>query len=201
VPVVPPGKSRLVTFAALAIVILVVIGGIVIFANPLGTMPQNAVITPAATPVPTVAIATPVPSPSPAVTPEMTATPLPEPKVLIPKNGVWIRITYAGTFSGTVGTPSNQYTVGERDTGDQFFSIPTINGPAVASIQKLDGSSGSLAIEVYKNGELMKRTTTVAPKGIIDLQVDLKPVPTPTPTRTLNPIETIIPPNSSVSTT
>jgi hypothetical protein len=59
--------------------------------------------------------------------------------------------------------------------------VSTITGPVEASIQKLDGSNGELVIEVYKNGELMKRATTIAPKGIIDLQVDLKPQVTPTP--------------------
>jgi hypothetical protein len=67
--------------------------------------------------------------------------------------------------------------------------VSTVNGPVVASIQKMDGSSNTLAVDVYKNGELMKEATTVSPKGIVDLQVDLKPLPTPTPlpSQTLSP--------------
>ncbi len=194
IPPRPPKKGKLVSMAVLAIVILAVIGGIVIFSNILGTTPGNTAITPAITPVPTIAVATPapVPSPTPKTTFVATATPAPEPKFSIPASGVWLRITYPGKYSGTFGTPGSQYPVGERDTGDQLYTVSTINGPVVASIQKLDGSSDKLTIEVYKNGALMKRAVTVAPKGIIDLQVDLKPTPAPTPvpTQTVNVTET-----------
>ncbi|MDP2797876.1 MAG: zinc-ribbon domain-containing protein [Methanoregula sp.] len=190
----PSKKPKFVTIAVLAIVILAVIGGILIFSNSWGTTPGTAVITPAITPIPTVTITTPapVPSPSPTVTPETTSTPPPQPEVIIPPNGVWVRITYPGKYSGTYGTPGSQSPVGEKNTGDQFYMVSTINGPVEASIQKMDGSSNMLAIEVYKNGELMKRATTVSPKGIIEFQVDLKPTPAPTPvpTQTVSPTST-----------
>jgi hypothetical protein len=67
----------------------------------------------------------------------------------------------------------------------------------------MDGSSGTLAIELYKNGELMKQATTVSPKGIIDFQVDLKPIPTPTPvpSKTESPTLTPAAPDSTVNAT
>ena len=205
-PLSPSRKPKLVTIAALALVCLVVIGAIVFFSNAWGTPPQTAVITPAVTPVPTVPVQTPSPvqTATPKVTPSLVSTPPPQPVVNIPKNGVWLRAIYAGKYSGSYGTPGNQYPVGEQNTGDQLFMIPTINGPVVASLQKMDGSSDILTIEVYKNGELAKRMTTSAPKGIIDLQVDLKPVPTPLPSQT--EIPTITPegtaaPNSTVNAT
>ena len=180
-PALPPKKSKLFPIAALAIVILIVIGGIVIFSNSLGTTPATAIVTPTITPIPTVitTIPTPVPSLSPVITQEVIQTPTPQPQFAIPPNGVWVRITYSGKYSGTYGTAGSQSAVG--DTGDHFYPISTVNGPVVASIQKMDGSSNALAIEVYKNGVLMGSDTTKSPKGIIDIQVDLKPKPTPTP--------------------
>ncbi|MDO9326152.1 MAG: zinc ribbon domain-containing protein [Methanoregula sp.] len=196
-PVKPPRKSKTVAIAIVAIVLLAAIVGIVLFSNSLGTTPQAPVITPTITPVPTVVTTAPTPVPTPVAVvtiPEEILTPTPQPQVAIPPNGVWIRVTYENKYSGTYGTPANQMSVGEKNTGDQFFMISTVNGPVVASIQKLDGSSGLLAIEVYKNGISMDRKTTTAPKGIIDFQVDLKPAATPTPvvTRTVTPAETIV---------
>lgn len=195
-PALPPKKTNLFPIAALVIVILVVIGGIVIFSNSLGTTPGTAnvtaTITPAITPIPTVitTTATPTPSPTPAVTQEVIETPTSQPQFAIPPNGVWVRITYSGKYSGTYGTAGSQSPV--EDTGDHFYPVSTINGPVVASIQKMDGSSNLLAIEVYKNGVLSGSDTTKSPKGIIDIQVDLKPKPTPTPVtlKTVSPTVT-----------
>ncbi len=183
IPSTPPQKKRkFVAIGVLAIVILAIIGGIVIFANPFGTTSQDTTITPAVTPIVTTSTPTPVPTTSPAVTVATQATPTPKPEVTIPKNGVWLRVIYDGKFGGTYGTPGSQSPIVDRNTGDQLFMISTINGPVEASIQKLDGSSDELVLEVYKNGELMKHASTQAPKGIVDFQVDLKPAPTPTPT-------------------
>ena len=192
VPAPAPKKRKVVTIAALAIVILIVIGAIVIFSNSLGTTPVTPVITPTITPIPTVITktATPTPSPTPVVTQVVIQTPTSSPQFAIPQNGVWVRITYSGKYSGTYGTPGSQSPV--DDTGNHFYPVSTIDGPVVASIQKMDGSSNTLAIEVYKNGELSGSETTKLPRGTIDIQVDLKPKPTPTslPSQTISPTVT-----------
>lgn len=196
-PVVPapaPKKGKIVTIAALAIVILVVIGGIVIFSNSLGTTPSTPAITPTITPIPTTVItktATPTPSPTPVVTQEVIQTPTAQPQFAIPPNGVWVRITYSGKYSGTFGTAGSQSPV--EDTGDKIYPVSTIDGPVVASIQKMDGSSNTLTIEVYKNGVLSGSETIKTPRGMIDMQVDLKPKPTPTPVPTLTVSPTVTP--------
>jgi len=189
-----PKKPNFVAIAVIAIVILAIIGGVVIFSNIVGTAPGDLGTTPTPSPVPVTILPTmtPVPTPAVVVTTLTIATPVPQPAVIIPPNGVWVRITYPGNYSGTYGTPGSQTSVGEKNTGDRFFMISTINGPVEASIQKMDGSADELVIEVYKNGNLMKRETTVSPKGIIEFQVDLKPQPTPTPL----PTQTIIPTTS-----
>ena len=197
VPALPPKKGKVVPIAALAIVILVIIGCIVIFSNSLGTTPSTPVIKPTITPIPTVITktATPTPSPKPVVTQIVTQTPTSQPKFAIPPNGVWVRITYSGKYSGTYGTPNGQAPV--EDTGDHLYPLSTIDGPVVASIQKMDGSSNTLTIEVYKNGVLSGNDTTKSPKGTIDIQVDLKPKPTPTPV----PSQTVSPTGTPVGTT
>jgi hypothetical protein len=196
-PVVPspaPKKGKTITIAALVIVILVVIGGIVIFSNSLGTTPSTPAITPTITPIPTTVItktATPTPSPTPVVTQEVIQTPTAQPQFAIPPNGVWVRITYSGKYSGTYGTAGSQSEI--ADTGDHFYPVSTIEGPVVASIQKMDGSSNTLTIEVYKNGVLSGSDTTKSPRGTIDIQVDLKPKPTPTPVPSLTVSPTVTP--------
>ena len=89
---------------------------------------------------------------------------------------------YADTFAGSVGTPGSLADVG--GTGDQFYQVATSEGTVVASIQKTDGSSDSLLVEVYKDGSLVMQRSTNTPKGTVDIQIDLKPSPTPTPTPT-----------------
>ena len=189
-PAQPSRKPKFVTIAVVAIVILAAIIGIVIFSNMGGTTTPAPAVTPAITPIPTITTAAQIPvhTPVPVVpTLDVLMSPTPEPQAAIPPNGVWIRITYPQKFSGTYGTPASQSSVADKNTGDQFFMVPTVKGPVVASIQKLDGSSDLLAIEVYKNGISMERKTTTAPKGIIDFQVDLRPPPTAEPPKTVNP--------------
>jgi len=109
-----------------------------------------------------------------------------------PQTGVWVRVTYLGNFTGAVGTPNRLSDV--TSTGDQLYQIPTSEGPVVASIQKADGSDGQLTVEIYKDGTLVKQTTTIAPKGIIEIQMSLKPaVTTVAGTSTAGPAATVKP--------
>lgn len=210
IPPKPSGKRKYAAIAAIAIVILAAIVGIAVLSNFAGTTPDAAVTLPPVTTAPTVitTVPTPVPTPSPVVTtPEVTLTPTPKPQAAIPPNGVWLRVTYPGKFEGTYGTPGGQTPVGERNTGDQFFMVSTIDGPVVASIQKLDGSSDELVITVYKNGVSMDHKSTTAPKGSIDFQADLRPVTVPTttapqtPVPTITSVETPVTVNSTVTST
>ena len=196
----PSGKRKYVAIAMVAIVILIAIVGIVVLPNFAGTTPDATVTSPTNTTTPTVitTVPTTVPTPTPVVTtPVVTLTPTPKPQAAIPPNGVWLRVMYPGKFDGTYGTPGGQTPVGERNTGDQFFMVSTIDGPVVASIQKLDGSSNELVITVYKNGIAMDHKSTTAPKGTIDFQADLRSAVVPTTAVPQTPVPTI----TSVETT
>ena len=50
----------------------------------------------------------------------------------------------------------------------------------MASVQKVDGSSDPLLVEVYKDGSLVMQKSTIIPKGDVEIQTNLKPSPTPT---------------------
>lgn len=173
------GKKSLV-IGVVAVVVIAIIGAVFLFANPLG---ESADI-PETTPVPEVTtIETAVPATLPAtvaVTTVIPETTVPEdsPNSLVPSQGVWVHVIYAGQFKGAVGTAGNQADV--SDTGDKYYQIPTTVGIVAVSIQKLDGSSDKLAVEVYKNGEMIAQKSTVTPKGVVEIQANLKPSPTPT---------------------
>jgi hypothetical protein len=187
---VPKATSRMPKFlvgGVIAIVILVIIAAVFVFANPLGGG-NNGV----ATPVPTATVttgaiivptATPTPAPvTTAVPAETTIIPAQTPQTLVPPQGVWVHVIYTNKFTGSVGMPGNMLDI--EGTHDQFYQIPTSEGIVVANVQKLDGSSDKLTVEVYKDGNQETQKSTVIPKGIIEVQIDLKPAPTPTPTPT-----------------
>jgi hypothetical protein len=170
--------------AAVIIILLVVAGGAFLFWNFMqgaGPAPEPAV-TPTATPTPTITLApATIATTAPPVT---TAVPTPVP-VLIPPDGVWVRVNYSGSFKGSIGTAADQRPV--ADSGDQFYSVPTSEGIVQLAVQKIDGSGKELVVEVYRNGVLIKRGATTVPRGVVELQVDLRPpkttaIPTTLPT-------------------
>ena len=131
------------------------------------TATPTATLTPTWTYVPTTAVPT-----------ETTVTAQPTPQVLVPASGVWIRITYPNIYKGTAGLAGSQEEVG--GTGDKFYMVATSGGIVEAAVQKVDGSGEELLVRIYKDGELVKSGSTAAPKGTVELQVDLRPVTTTT---------------------
>jgi hypothetical protein len=90
---------------------------------------------------------------------------------MIPSTGVWVRVSYPGTYSGWISTPGNQFEV--TNTGDHFYQIPTNERTVTASLEKKDGSGDQIILEVYKNGVMLKRESSITPNGIIGIQLDL----------------------------
>jgi hypothetical protein len=169
-PPLPPRKISFKLIAVLALVVLAVIAGVYFFM-------QGQAGTPGITPTPEITVpATTVPqTTTTAVATTMKPTPVSQqvttPSLLTPTSGVWVKVMYPNKFSGTVGTP--EWSRDVADSGDQFYQISTSDGPVVVSIQKLDGSSAELAVDVYKDGTLMKHEVTTAPKGIVEFQAPL----------------------------
>lgn len=149
---------------------------------------------------------TPAPTPTPTLTPEMTTeatvapttaqteapvttavpatipAPVAPQQIPVPATGVWVHVLYANQYTGSAGTPGVESDV--SGSGEKYIQVATSEGIVVASIQKADGSSDKLTVEVYKNGELVAEKSTVTPRGVVEIQADLKPAPTPTPSPT-----------------
>ena len=174
-PVPEGGKPnyRMITLIGIAIIAIII--GIVLLpgltSSPAGGTGSNLttpVITTPATPYPTTMPGTPV---TPVITTPVTPAQV---KVLIPQNGVWVRVTYPGTYTGSIGMPNDLHA--STDSGDRFYQISTTNGTIAVSLMKTDGSSDKLNVEIYKNGVLVKQASTIAPKGELEFQFDLKTV-------------------------
>ena len=170
----PAGKKpNYLAIVILIIAILPILAGLVIVANIMSG-PSGG---PATTiPVTTVATTLPTPPTQSILTPAVTSTITPGPtQLMVPPNGVWVRASYPGNYIGLIGTPGNQLEV--SGTGDKFYPISTSDGIVAAALQKKDGSGEKIILEVYKNGVMLKRESSVTPKGIVEIQLDLKTLP------------------------
>jgi hypothetical protein len=170
----PAGKKpNYLAIGILIIAILPILAGLVIVANIMSA-PSGVPVTPI--PVTSLATTIPTPPPQPTITQVVTSAITPGPtQVVIPPSGVWVRASYPGSYIGLIGTPGNQVEV--SGTGDKFYPISTTDGIVAAALQKKDGSGDKIILEVYKNGVMLKRESSVTPKGIVEIQLDLKTVP------------------------
>ena len=134
-PVPQPKKKRAGMVVAIALVILVIIGVTAIILLP--SLSENAS-------VPSYPAITPTVAPQPVTTIPLAVT---------PPVGVWVKITYNGTYFGEYGNPGSLIEV--RGTGVQFYAIKNSNGLVQATFRKLDYSGDTLTVEVYNNGTMV----------------------------------------------
>jgi hypothetical protein len=176
-PSAPKRRISFTLIAILAIVVLAVIAGAYIFMQGQAGTPgitPTPTITPPVTTIPHTKVTTIATTVIPITTQQPETTPF----IPIPASGVWVKVSYPNTYKGTLGTPGSVREV--VDTGEHFYQISTSNGPVVVSIQKDDGTSSMLSIDVYKDGDLMKHGDTVAPRGIVEFLATLKVATTTT---------------------
>jgi hypothetical protein len=169
-------RKMLLAGSVLIIVIVIALAGYLLAPSLLGngSAPAGPVATPTATPAPVTptAIQTEAPTPSPAPAPQVTATVTTAAQSIIPPSGVWVRITYAGNFAGSVGAAGRMKDV--NSSGDQLYQIPARNEILEATIQKLDGSGNILTVSFYNDGVLASSGSTMSPHGTLDLHADLR---------------------------
>ncbi|MDP2797166.1 MAG: hypothetical protein Q8N94_06625 [Methanoregula sp.] len=91
------------------------------------------------------------------------------PRISIPATGVWVRVYYPGSYSGSIG--GRGFFIPIQSTGDQLYEIPANVGIVEGSIEKDDTSGGKMVTEVYKDGTLISRLETRKPQGLIDVHV------------------------------
>ena len=169
----PSNKSKTITVTAIIIIFLALIGAGLIYSTSLqgnsGTPPEpvnTSTMPPVTTTIPTTV--------QPTITPEATIILPTQSPVLIPPTGVWVRVIYPGNFTGSIGSAGKMRPV--TGSVDRFYQVPTVDGIVQALIQKQDASGNVLTAEVYRNGTMVKNVSITAPRGTIDLVVDLKRV-------------------------
>jgi len=155
VPASPP-ETKKITIAAVilaAVVILVFIGAVAVLTLP---------------PILEQEYGPGLPNQTPAITPlpVMTVSPAGE----VPDQGVWIRVTYNGTYYGKYGNPGSLIEV--RGNGENVYPIKNGNALVQAGFQKLDLSGNNLTVEVYNNGTLITRAFKTVPGGEVDILVN-----------------------------
>ena len=151
-PPVPGSRSHTVIAAiVIGMIILAIAGGVGFYSLYL-TKNDNREATPSTTPTPAV-------SQTPTI-----------PLVIIPQNGVWVRVVCNSTFLGWVGNPGSLHMV--SGSGDRFYMIQNSDGLVQASFQKQEYTGDSLTIEVYNKGSLITHRTVSAPKGTIEFIID-----------------------------
>ncbi len=117
----------------------------------------------------------PLPSPTPTITltidPTLQQTPVPAP-VIIPANGVWVRVDYFGDYYGWLGLPGSLR--GINNTGVQIYKMPESAGIIQVNVYTQDYSGKPLTVTVYRDGKIINNRTVSVPKGYIELLLDTK---------------------------
>ncbi|MDD1699167.1 MAG: hypothetical protein LUQ04_00030 [Methanoregula sp.] len=170
----PPDSSNKVMFIAVTAIIIIVIGIAVglVYSPVLQVNPTQSQVLPTMTPAATTIVPTSAVQQTPTI--QVTAEPTNQPIVLIPERGVWVKVDYAGNFTGGVGTSGDVKMV--NASGMKYYQLPVTEGVVEVTIQKQDGSGDLLTVEVYKNGRMLARSTKATPFGTIDIRVDLKEI-------------------------
>ena len=104
----------------------------------------------------------------PQITVQITEAPTP---VVIPPDGIWVRVVYTGNYYGRVGNPGSLQSV--KGSGDQIYKIKN-DGLVQLQINKNDNTGNPLTVEIYRNGDLMTHQVRSAPMGSIELLIDAK---------------------------
>jgi len=168
------GKSKAIAIGAIVIVFIALAAMAFLYSTMPGEPPATPVtpiITPALTTAATT-IATPTvqQTPSPKITQVTTVVPV----KMIPEKGIWVRIDYAGNYTGRIGASGDLKQV--NASGEQYYQLAIAGGIVEATIQKQDGSGKTLTIEVYQNGRMIARSTKATPLATVDLRVELMKV-------------------------
>ena len=81
-----------------------------------------------------------------------TPTVKPTVQITIPATGVFLKVSYLGSFSGTYGVNGAVQKV--RNSGDRLYEITNATGNVTASFSKEDGSTKhDITVELWKNGK------------------------------------------------
>jgi hypothetical protein len=170
-----PKNRRAITAGVVVIVVIALVAGAYLVVPSLFGKGGNTL--PPATPATTTVVTTvPTPVPTtvatPAVTIPVTTAPTTIPEVAVPQTGVWVRVKYEGSFTGTAGAPGRFRDI--ADTGDHVYRLPVRDEIVSATIQKQDNTGRQLTVEVYSDGKLIQSGSVNAPMGTVNINADLR---------------------------
>lgn len=97
-----------------------------------------------------------------------------QPTITVPVTGVWVKVSYLGSFSGKYG-PSDGAMITATDSGDKAYEIVNATGTVTATFRKTDTSTKphDLTVEIWKNGKVLKFDTSSAPRGEVSVSYPL----------------------------
>ena len=172
-------KNRMAIAAAVVAIILIALAGMYMVAPslflkgetppPPATPTPATVLTTATTRVPET-VATPATTTVPAAL--VTTAPATPTEVLIPQTGVWVRVVYEGSFSGSAGAPGRFRDI--AGTGNQIYQLSVRDEIVSVMIQKGDNTGNRLTVEIYNEGDLINSGSVKAPKGTVNINADLR---------------------------
>jgi hypothetical protein len=94
------------------------------------------------------------------------------PAVVIPSDGVYVRISYLGSWKGTYGMPDDLQT--EINSGDRYYEVVNASGMVTAAFQKQDSSTKQkLVVSIYKDGKELKSDSTSKANGKVSISADV----------------------------
>lgn len=89
----------------------------------------------------------------------------------VPVSGVWIMISYIGSYTGTYGLSSDLQKV--ESSGSRLFEVVNATGTVRADIEKKDSSTKhELSVAIYKDGSLLKSDATKESYGKVSVSAD-----------------------------
>ena len=132
-------------------------------------MPVSATATPSPTATRTPVITPPVTT----IIPVLPANTPPAPRTAVPTNGIWVRISYQGNYTGTL--EAKGWGIDVNSCGTQYYLVPLHDTMIHSFIEKGDGSAGKLEVGIYNGGTLVSEGRTTRPYGIVELHVPVGP--------------------------
>jgi hypothetical protein len=88
--------------------------------------------------------------------------------VSVPSEGVFVKVSYLGGYSGTYGVGGSMEKV--LGSGDRVYAVNTTGGALQATFQKRDKStSHDLVVEIWKGGKALTSQKNSSAYGIVSI--------------------------------
>ena len=143
-----PFEKPWVIIAAVVGIIAVIVIALAFFMGGGSSAPEGAAVQPSATSAnpsarQTIAV---------GVAPSVTKTQKP---VTVPTEGVFVRVSYLGSFAGSYGMEGNM--TDERNSGNRVYPVENATGTVAATFHKEDSSRRqTLTVEIWNDGKAQK---------------------------------------------